>query len=1038
LRLTELAIRRPAATWVAIMFFVVLGLAGSRLIGSELYPQTNIPYVGIVAVYPGAGAEEIASQVVEPLEEAVAPVNGLKHTFSTASEGMAWIVLEFTMDTNADLAVLDVQRAVDAALHRLPENVQKPVIGKYDLREQPIMTVVLSGRRPASDLYQLAKNTLKARLESLPGVARATVAGGREREILIEVDRQKLDAYGLAVNQVIRQLAAENVNVPAGELRQQETDLPVRLLGRFRDLREIAELPVFFPGGSVPLKEIAATRDAYADENERARFNGRSAVAVLIQKQSDAGIVATAAAVEQELAQLKESLPPDVQMIVAKNDAVFIKNALRSTQVSLLEGVLLCGLVLSLFLREWRSVLTVLVALPTSLISTFLMMYLAGFTFNLLSLMGLILCVGILVDDSIVVLENIHRHRGMGKDPVTAAIDGRSEIGLAAVAITMQDVVVFLPIAFLSGLVGQFFREFGLTVVFAALFSLLVSFTLTPMLAARWQFKAAPPKGGLPPATLRRRLRFLERAGVAIKGSYRRILEWSLRRRGIVLAGVLLLFFGSAGLIPAGLIGSEFLPAPDQGAFTVGLELPAGSSLERTDAAVRRLEERLKQIPEVKDVFVRSGRGADVLARQETNRAEIRVFLSNKKERRRSVGEVAGEVRRWKNEYPGIKMTVTEEQNTPVKDYGAPLQLTVTGPDEQALAGLAARVEEIVKSTPGTVDVRSSWQAAGRPEVQVQADRLRAAGQALSAGEIGTALRAALHGEEAGKFREKGEEYPLRVRLNRVDVSNPADLGEVRVANARGQLVPLREVARITTGSGQPVIERLDRQRLITISANLSGRPLGDVTAEIDAQLAGLEVPPGCRIAYFGVRETMKEAFRDLIMVLILSLLLVYMVLVILYESFLTPLLRLLSLPCGMIGALWALFLTGSTFNLMSLIGLVMLDGLAAKHGTLLIDYTHTLMKRGLPLRKALLEAGLTRLRPIAMTACTLIAAMLPTALAVSAGSEIRQSMAIVLIGGMATSLVLTPLLIPVTYSLLHDLRAKSKKPQPERAGASF
>ena len=755
LRLTELAIRRPAATWVAIMFFVVLGLAGSRLIGSELYPQTNIPYVGIVAVYPGAGAEEIAGQVVEPLEEAVAPVNGLKHTFSTASEGMAWIVLEFTMDTDADLAVLDVQRAVDAALHRLPENVQKPVVGKYDLREQPIMTVVLSGQRPASDLYQLAKNTLKARLESLPGVARATVAGGREREILIEVDRQKLDAYGLAVNQVIRQLAAENVNVPAGELRQQETDLPVRLLGRFRDLREIAELPVFFPGGSVPLKEIAAIRDAYADENERARFNGRSAVAVLIQKQSDAGIVATAAAVEEALAQLKESLPLDVQMIVAKNDAAFIRKALRSTQMSLLEGVLLCGLVLSLFLREWRSALTVLAAIPTSLISAFLMMYLAGFTFNLLSLMGLILCVGILVDDSIVVLENIHRHRGMGKDPVTAAIDGRSEIGLAAVAITMQDVVVFLPIAFLSGLVGQFFREFGLTVVFAALFSLLVSFTLTPMLAARWQFKAAPPKGGFPPAAaaLRPRPKFLERAGGALKSSYRRILEWGLRRRGIVLAGVLLLFFGSAGLIPAGLIGSEFLPAPDQGAFTVGLELPAGSSLERTDAVVRRLEERLKQIPEVKDVFVRSGRGADVLAGQETNRAEIRVFLSDKKERRRSVGEVAGEVRRWKNEYPGIKITVTEEQNTPVKDYGAPLQLTVTGPDDQVLTGLAARVEEIVKSTPGTVDVRSSWQAAGRPEVQVQADRLRAAAQALSAGEIGTALRAALHGEEAGKFR---------------------------------------------------------------------------------------------------------------------------------------------------------------------------------------------------------------------------------------------------------------------------------------------
>lgn len=1023
MRITELAIKRPAATAIVFIFFIVMGLMGYQRLGADLYPRTNVPYVSIAAVYPGAGAQEIESQVVDPLEEAVASLSGLRNTTSVAYEGMAVTVLEFDMDSDADVAAMDVQKAVDSVYYRLPEDVSKPVVSKYNINDQPVMTLVLSGTRPLPLLYRLAQDEVQPQLESVPGVGKVTLVGGQDREIQVRVDRARLESYGLSINQVAARLALENFNMPAGSLTRQDTEFTVRLLGQFSSLKEIEDLRIpLASGASIALKDVASVSDGQADVQEKARLNGKQAIGIIVQKQSDASIVNTAEAVQQRISRITAQLPSEVELTLAQNNATFIRDSLNDTRRSLLEGVLMTGLVLLLFLRQWRSTLIVMLAIPTSLVATFFMMYFAGFSFNMLSLMGLALCVGILVDDSIVVLENIHRHGAMGKDPETAAIEGRGEIGTAAVAITMQDVVVFLPIAFMTGLVGQFFRQFGLTVVFATLFSLLVSFTLTPMLAARLapgQARAASRRDRTP-APVKRFLAWWSVRSVRLLDSYRGLLVWSLEHRRVVVGIVGLALLVSVSLVPLGPISTEFIPTPDQSQFSVDLELPPGTPLARTDEMARRLEERISSLPEVKDCFSVTGSGNDLYTKG-SNYARVDVMLVPKRERRRSVWQVADEVRGWKSEYAGLRLTVREAVLVGLDAQGSPVQLQVVGPDQAKLAVVAEQIQRVVEETPGTVDVRSTWKAVGQPEVQVVVDRVRAAAFGLSAGEIAQAMRTAMAGDVATRYREAGEEYDLRLRLDKVNMTSVADVGEIKVSNAMGMLVPINQIADIKMGSGPPTISHLNRQRLITITANIRNRPLGAVTGDIQESLASINLPEGYSFQFYGEQKQMEDSFSDLIQALILALLLVYMILVILYESFLTPLVRMLSLPCGAIGALWALYLTGSSFNIMSMIGILMLDGLAAKSGTLLVDYTNTLMKRGMSLRDALLEAGTTRLRPIVMTAATMIAGMMPTALALAEGSEIRKTMAIVIVGGLVTTTLLTPVLIPVAYTLMDD-----------------
>lgn len=1029
MKVTELAIKRPAAMTMIIMFFVVLGLYGYTFIGSDLFPKADQPFITIMAPYPGAGPEEIESQVVDEIEEAVSSLSGLKQTRAWIYEGMAFVVLEFRMGMDVDVAANDAQKAVDTIMMKLPKDMEKPVIRKYDMNAQPVMLISVAGQRPLNELYDIAKDTIKARLETVPGVAGIDLVGGRKRQVRVHIDRARMESYGLSANQIVQLLKIENLNIPGGSIKSDKLQYDVRLLGKFKNLEDIEQLPVPLPTGStVPLREIAAVSDSFTEIEQYNRLNQKEAVGLTVQKQSDASIVDTAEEVRQELAGIQKMLPNDINIAIADDSSTFVQNSLADTQRTLIEGVLMTGIVLLFFLREWRSLLIVMLAIPTSIISTFMMIYFLGYTFNLLSLMGLSLCVGILVDDSIVVLENIHRHLRMGKNPIQAAIDGRYEIGMAAVAITMSDVVVFVPIAFMQGMVGQYFRQFGLTVVVATLFSLFVSFTLTPMMSARF-YKHIPGEQ----ESDKSKNRYWQwigaqsgRLGDLVIELYRRVLTWALHHRlkllAIIMAGVI----GSLSLAGLGLIGFEYMSQTDQGKFRVDVEMPPGMALDTTDRVVQKLENRLAGIPEVSDVVATVGSSmGSLFTVVSPHTARINVILKPKNKREKTVWEVADLVRGWANDYPGAKISILEAQMVGLNVLEAPVIIEIRGKDMNILTGLAKQVKKVVENTPGTADIDMSWKDNAKPEYQIAINRDKASAVGLTAGEIAQSLRAALAGDNASKIKINYQDIDIWVQLSGVDRRNIEDLGNITVANRFGQTFLIKQVADIIPGKGPTEIRHKDRERMISVLCNYKGTSLSALEKSFNSGIAKLNVPDGYNIGYDGYIKLMHESNLDLYKALGLSLVLVYMILVILYESFLTPFIRMLSLPVGIIGAMLALFVTGNSLNMMSLIGIIMLDGLAAKNGTLLIDYTNTLMAKGLNLRDALLEAGTKRLRPIFMTSTTMIFGMLPTALALADGAEIRRSMGIVLIGGMITSTILTPILLPVAYTLLDDLKQR-------------
>lgn len=830
----------------------------------------------------------------------------------------------------------------------------------------------------------------------------------------------------------------ENLNVPGGQVEQGPRSLSLRVLGEFSRLEEIEKLPLPLPSGkTIPLGEIGQVVDTHKEVTQFSRLDGKDAVGISIQKQSDASLVATADRLHQEINQIKKALPPDIEILIATDASTFVRASLRDTWRNLGEGIIMTALVLLVFLREWRSTLIVLLAIPTSVVATLALIYFADFTFNILSLLGLTMCIGILVDDSIVILENIYRHRThLGKNPVQAAIDGRHEIGLAAVAITMSDVVVFAPIAFMSGMIGQFFKEFGFTVVFATLFSLFVSFTLTPMLAAR----IFPPTSNAQnhPSILKR-WSILEKLGQRWLTRWEKIqrltyekytatLHWALEHRRIIVLLCTIALLIAASLFPLRLVETEFLPRPDQGELTISVEMPPGTTLQQTDQMMRSLEAMLTQMPETTHYYTTVGQsGEQYLAKTASYAGNIQLRLVPKNERQRSVTEIAEEIRSWNYFFPGAKINVFEPGMVGVPNM-APIQIYVTGPEVSTLQKIAGQVQEIVQSVPGPTDIDTSWRA-GQPEIQVKINRLAAAEAGLSVAEIARTVRASLEGEIAARYREEGKEADIRVKVKDFKTADLSRIKELGITNRYGQIIRLEEIADISYQTGPNEIRRFNRQRLITIKANIHGRPLGEIMKDIKKEADQLPLPPGYQIIYEGETRDLQESFAELIQALLISIVLVYAILVMLYESYLIPVIRMLSLPLGMVGALLALALTGKTLNIVSLIGLIMLDGLVAKNSTLLIDYTHTVMQReGLPLREALVKAGTTRLRPIIMTSVTMIAGMFPTALGLSTAGEIRSGMAVVLIGGLILSTLLTLIVIPVAYTLLDDFRTRLHK----------
>ncbi len=1022
MNLTELAVRRPTAILMGVLLIVGLGVVGYINLGADLFPAVNTPIISITSSYAGAGAEEIDREVIKPIEDAVSGINGIETIRSTSGTGFGYTILQFTMTTEMNAAVIDVQKALDGITDNLPRDATRPVIQKFDLNSQPFLIVSVTGTGTPEELSNLA-DTIKDDLESLPGVGNVSVLGSQKKELQVILDRTALQFYGVNPATLLAVVRAQNLNIPAGDLKQKARELSVRLVGEFSGVDDVKNLlvPTAY-GGSVRLSELAQVKLDYPDPTVSTRLNGHPTIGIFVRKQSDANVVTTANEVKKELAVLGPTLPPGAAVTIASDSTLFINSSLDETRLNLLESILTTSLVLFLFLRSWRSSVIVLVSIPVSLVGTFFAMWAFHFTLNIVSLMGLGLCIGILVDDSIVVLENIDRHIGMGAPPGKAAITGRREIALAAVAITLCDVVVFAPIAFMTDIVGQFFREFGITVVSATLLSLLVSFTVTPMMASRMLRPRAAgaegpgPSGGseAPKGAFGR---FFDST---IRENYRRFLTWSLDHRVLVIVPVVVLVIASIALIPLGVVGTEFMPTADQNKLIVDLDLGAGAGFAQTDAKVRIVEAHLLKIPEVQTEFATIGSSTT------PSTAEIIVKLTDKSRRKASEAQVARTLRVWGRGLPGVLFSVTEPgiiSRTSIEG-SKPLIVNVTGPSRDVLRQLAGRVEDVVRSVPGTADVDNTIRAA-QTEVGVHVDRLAASSYGLSTSDIALVLRTALSGTNAGIYRHAGDDYDMVVSYRQDQLRLPQDLGALKMTNAAGQQISLSQVASFDTTDSAREILRRDRQNVATISANTAGRPLGALTSDIKAKMAGVRIPEGYDVTYTGDQSNMASSFNSLSWALAASLVLVFMILVVLYESFLTPLIRMLSIPCGIIGALGALAVTGKAIGIISFIGLIMLDGLISKNGTLLIDYTHTLMKQGKSLREALVEAGITRLRPILMTSVTMIVGMMPLALSLGASSEIRSGMAVVLIGGLITSTILTPILLPVVYTMIEELRGR-------------
>ena len=1014
MNITRFSIHRPVGISMIVAFFVVLGLYSYYRIGVELLPALNTPYVTVTVKYPGASAESVEQEIVKPVEDALSSVSNVKKITSTASYERARVALELEFDANADTAAIEATKKVEAIKNRLPDEADSPVVIKRDINAKPIVELAVVSPYSLADTYSWTEHVFQEVIQQAGGVSEIELHGGRDKEVAIEVDRDKMAAYKLTLPQIASSVKNENQLLPSGSVYTATTKSDVRVIAQYQSVEDIRGVQVKNADGAlIPLTAVAEVREQDARMERYGRINGEDAVTMLVYKNSDANVVETANNILANVEKLRRDYP-EYQFIVVSNDAEYVSTSLHNTLGTLAEGLITTGLVLFLFLRGWRSTAAVMIAIPTSLVSVFFVMYVAGFTFNMMSLMGMTLCVGILVDDSIVVLENITRHLRMGEDSFAAAENGRMEIGMAAVAITLCDAAVFVPIAFMEGMTGQYFRQFGLTIVFAGVFSLFVSFTLTPMLAARFF------RGGWKPD--RKPLwEFMDRLEGRAVDSYEKILRWSLEHQKRVILTGLLVFLGIMAFVPLGLVGMEYMPQTDESSFTINIQADPGSSAEQTNAVAKRIEEKLAEIPEVKYYLTHAGGSS-------ANEGRIKVQLYDRQERSRSVWAVANEVRDFSAGIREAEIRVAETQSSVAgisggggpRNGGGALQLELRGNDNEALIAAEEKVQELLRTkVEGLSDVNSTY-TEGIPELQLRVDREKLKTYKTSLADVDTAFSSAISGLSAGALvndiHNNGQDTDIKVRFKNAYYYKASDVVKVPLS-AGGSLIYLGDVAQITNGRGPVNIRRVDKQRSIAIGANLSNeRPMGDVVKDVNRIMREADLGEGITYKFKGQATQMDETFQELLSALFLAMVLIYMLLAVLYESTITPFIRMFSLPLGLIGSILLLFLTHNTLNLYSMIGILVMDGIVAKNGTLLIDYTLTLMDRGRSALDAVIEAGRVRLKPIAMTTITMMAGMMPTALAMTEGSETRVSMAWVIIGGLLTSTVFTLVIIPIIF----------------------
>ncbi|NLP42187.1 MAG: efflux RND transporter permease subunit [Veillonellaceae bacterium] len=1023
-------IRRPVFTVMLVMLLVVFGIGSYSSLGIDLYPDVDFPIVNVTITYKGTSPEEMENLITKPVEDAVSSVAGIKTLSSVSREGTSQITVEFEFGTDPKLAANEVREKVASVRRRLPDQIDEPVVKRLDITAQSIVYFSLaSDLRPRGEIRKLAEDIVKDELQRLDGVAEVNVYGASLREIQLLVDPQKLEAYNIGFQQILDVVNAHNINTPGGRVNEQGTELTVRTIGRYKSLDDIRNIIVANNGGMlVRVADVATVNDGWAEERDYARTNGTPSVIIAVQKQSGTNTVDVAERVKAEMKNMEAAvLPSDITVTTVRDSSLYIHDNLEDVMISLVFGGLLAVMITFLFLQNTRATLIGAIAIPTSIIATFFLMKSMNFTLNNMSLMGLSLAVGILIDDAIVVIENIYRHIENGQKPMEAAKNGTSEIALAVLATTLSILAVFVPVGNMGEIVGQFFKQFGLTVAFAVAFSLFVAFTLTPMLSAYWlkeRVESGKKKLVGPFAWLQKILDAWEKGFLIVRDTYKEVLIWALKRPKKVVAMAVLSLFLNGLLVP--FLGVEFQPTYDSGDFNIYLTAPAGTSMDRMKELASPIEQEVLAIPELQSAFFTIG-----AMRQPVYKATIGVRLVPSSERERSMSEIMDTLRVKFRSVEGLKVSVQNTQGIGRGD-SRPVQIGLRGPELQVLSQKAQELAEFIKTIPGTTDVDISSEQF-EPEIHVKLDPARAGDVGVDATSVGNIIQAAFLGITTNNEYNVGDsDYSIRVQMFPQNRLSYDDVANLRVSTKSGNFVRLADIADVNISSGPTQIDRESRQRQVIVYANTVGVSSGVVLQEIRDGMPNLNLPLGYTYKFVGQAQTMQDSFMQIAKALVLAIVLIYMVLAAQFESFVHPLTIMISLPFSLIGAILGLLIAAKTVNIMSLIGMIMLMGLVTKNAILLVDYTNQLRERGTSLTEALIEAGVIRLRPILMTTMAMIFGMLPVALGWGAGAELRSSMGVVLVGGLITSTFLTLIVVPLVYLLIDRLQQRFKNRTPE------
>ncbi|MDI6711187.1 MAG: efflux RND transporter permease subunit [Bacillota bacterium] len=1020
MKIAHWSVRRPVTVMMIMLAIIILGLVSFGRLAIDLLPRMNLPYAVVVTSYPGAGPQEVEQMVSKPLEQAVGSVENVKDILSTSQAGSSMVMVGFDWGTDMNFATLQMREKIDLYKGLLPKDVESPMVMKADVSMMPAVIYGVTGDQDLATLKRTLDEVVKPRLERLEGVASVSIQGGEEREIQVLVDPAKLYGYGLSLSQVTQALGTANLNQSGGTVQEGSKDFLIRVPGEFLDLKDIQDTVINTPtGAAVRLMDVAEVRDGIKDQTTVSRLNGKPSLAIVVSKQPTANTVSVVREVRKAVAELEKSVPGGLSFIPAFDQAEFIESSINGLVRDVFAGGFLAVLAIFLFLRNIRTTLIVATSIPVAVIGAFTLVYFTGGTLNMLTLGGLALGIGMIVDDAIVVLENIYRRRQGGRGLIDAATFGADEVGGAVLGATTTGIAVFVPVIFVQGLTSELFGPLALTVSFALVASYLVAMTLIPVLSSRLLYLDGK---GEPRGIVRRALKGFGSRLDGLNARYGRLLDWGLKRRRRVVGIAAALFFGSLFLVPV--VGTEFMPKMDEGIVSITIRMPRGSSLEATDRVVTRVEEMARAVPEIETAMVTLGVGSQEersgFGGGSTDRAMIDLMLKDKSERQRSAEQVADQFRRELARFPGIEYNVTSESGMFSTGGGGGLQIKLKGDDLAALERLADQAVALLKQVPGTREVESSL-AEGRPEVEIVVDRDRAGAHGLSVAHIASAVRTSVQGEVATLYRVGGDEIDVRVRLAGDAREDVADLEDLLITAPSGEQVPLRDVAELRVGEGPTTISRENQARVVTISGKLVGRDLGSVIKDAQARLAGLPLPPGYTIEYGGEAEEMAETFGNLSIALILAVVLVYMVLAVQFESLVSPLAIMFSVPVSLTGVVLGLLLTGKHFSVPAFIGAIVCVGVVVKNAIVLVDYINILRARGMEREEAIRTAGPIRLRPILMTAFATVFAMLPLALGLGEGGEMHSPLAVVVIGGLIFSTLVSLLLVPVMYSILDD-----------------